>query len=157
MRNVRDGGKGTGLDDEECEIRPPERCFFFGCRSSVLHDLCFERTGTVSSKRDVTCEVLGSGVLGTEAGGGPGSETGLRGAGTVAGLTSCSCGRAMERGRRLGSGLRIMWVGRPPWDATVGTDDEDGKGANVWRLRWGRPSQLPVQRRGGIPQCNSSA
>ena len=23
-----------------------------------------------------------------------------------------------------------MWVGRPPWDAIVGTEDEDGKGTN---------------------------
>ena len=104
-----------GRDDDECTIMSPERCFFFGCGSSGWLDRCFDRTGTAVVVRVAARGVSGSGKRGPGAGGGLDSETGLRSAGAMAGGTSSSRGRLeIERGRRFGSGFKLMWVGMPP-------------------------------------------
>ena len=104
-----------GRDDDECTIMSPERCFFFGCGSSGWLDRCFDRTGAAVVVRVATRGVSRSGKRGPGAGGGLDSETGLRSAGAMAGGTSSSRGRLeIERGRRFGSGFKLMWVGMPP-------------------------------------------
>lgn len=89
-----------------------------------------ERTGTGVVVRVDTWEVSGFGR------GGPAvSDAELWSVGVVVGGRSPSSRgrRTIDRGRRWGSGFAAMWVGIPPWDAMVGTEDDDGRGTNVWR------------------------
>ena len=61
--------------------------------------------------------------------------TGARAPASMIGLCPSSSRENLVRGRRFGSGFKIICDGMPPCDTIVGGFDDAGKGAKVWRLR----------------------
>ena len=94
-------------------------CFFFGCGSSVGCDRCFDRTGTGVVVRVVERGNSGTGLslVGPSRAGVGGlltTDMGLRALTLATRYPVSSRGvPTIVRGRRFGSGFKIMWVGRP--------------------------------------------